>query len=134
MSENRRNRRFWVRRWVLRRNRSGAIASLLKELALEDQGCRNHLGMSGGKFHGLLLKVQVRIKKKQDTAMRRAISPRLKLRVTLRYLAAGDSTLASVYQVPKNTTSNFSMEICTAIYDALRDIIKRKKSISIIFY
>nr|CAI5861316.1 unnamed protein product [Callosobruchus analis] len=58
--------------------------------------------------------------------MRQAISPKLKLQVTLRYLATGDSfsALASVYKVPKNTISTFLGEGCKAIYDVLMDFIK----------
>lgn len=99
MSKNHKKRRFWVRQWILRRNRLGASETLLKELALEDkEGYRNHLRMSEEKFDELLLKVQDRIKK-QHTVMRQAISPKLKLKVTLIYLAAGDSfsTLVSIY-------------------------------------
>lgn len=126
MKKSRRKRRFWVRQWILRRNRLGASATLLKELALEDkEGYKNHLRMSEEKFDELLSKVQNSIKK-QDTVMRQAISPELKLQVTLRYLATGDSysTLACVYRVPKNTISNFLGEVCTAIYEALEDFIK----------
>lgn len=64
--------------------------------------------------------------------MRQALSPKLKLQVTLRYLSTGDSfsTLASIYRVPKNTISNFLLEVCTAIYDVLNEFIK----VSIIFH
>lgn len=131
MNKNRKKRRFWVRQWILRRNRLGASETLLKELALEDiEGYRNHLRMSEEKFNELLSKVHDCIKK-QDTMMRQAISPKLKLQVTLRYLATGDSfsTLASVYRVPKNTISMFLGEVCRAIYDALQDFIKVSKNI-----
>lgn len=127
-----RKRRFWVRQWILRRNRLGASESLLRELALEDrEEYRNHLRMSEEKFEELLLKIHSRIKK-SDTVMRQAISPRLKLQVTLRYLATGDSfsTLASVYRVPKNTISMFLKEVCTAIYESLQEFIQ----VSTIFY
>nr|CAI5843403.1 unnamed protein product [Callosobruchus analis] len=81
--------------------------------------------MSEEKFEELLSKVQNSVKK-QDTVMRQAISPKLKLQVTLRYLATGDSfqTLAFLYRVPKNTISSFLAEVCPAIYDALKDFIK----------
>lgn len=126
MNKSRKKRRFWVRQWILRRNTLGASKTLLKELALEDkEGYRNHLRMSEEKFDELLSKIQNCITK-QDTVMRQAIPPKLKLQVTLRYLATGDSfaTLASVYRVPKNTISNFLGEVCKAIYDGLQDFIK----------
>lgn len=126
MRKKRKTRRFWVRQWILRRNQLGASEGLLKELASEDkEEYRNHLRMSEEKFNELLGKVQDRLKK-QDTVMRQALSPKLKLQITLRYLATGDSfsTLASVYRVPKNTISNFLKDVCTAIYQALQDFIK----------
>uniref|UniRef100_A0A8D8TUQ0 Nuclease HARBI1 n=1 Tax=Cacopsylla melanoneura TaxID=428564 RepID=A0A8D8TUQ0_9HEMI len=122
----RKKRRFWVRQWILRRNQLGASNSLLKELAMEDkEGYRNHLRMSESKFDELLLKIENKIKKK-DTFMREAILPKLKLQITLRYLATGDSfqTLAFTYRVPKNTISNFLKEVLMAIHDGLEEFIK----------
>lgn len=53
------NRRFWVRRWILRRNLLGASEPLLRELALEDNGgYRDHLRTSEEKCEELLLQVQ----------------------------------------------------------------------------
>nr|CAI5843406.1 unnamed protein product [Callosobruchus analis] len=126
MNKSRKKRRFWVGQRILRRTRLGASETLLKELAAEDKdGYRNYLRMSEEKFEELLSKVQNSVKK-QDTVMRQAISPKLKLQVTLRYLATGDSfqTLAFLYRVPKNTISSFLAEVCPAIYDALKDFIK----------
>lgn len=68
-----------------------------------------------------------------DTQMRDALTPQLKLEVTLRYLATGDSfaSLQYLYRVPKCTISNFIPEVCQAIYDALKDFIKVSKYIII---
>ncbi|KAI4465080.1 homeobox-like domain superfamily [Holotrichia oblita] len=91
MNKNCKKRRSWVKQWILRRNRLGASETFLKELALKDkEGYRNHLRMSEERFAELLSKVQDCIKK-QDIVMRLAIPPKLKLQVTLRYLATGDS-------------------------------------------
>ncbi|KAK9745049.1 hypothetical protein QE152_g7252 [Popillia japonica] len=81
--------------------------------------------MHAERFDELLPKVQDCIKK-HDTVRRQAIPPKLKLQVTLRYLATGDSfsTPASIFRVPKNTISNFVGEVCTAICNALQDFIK----------
>ncbi|KAK9736842.1 hypothetical protein QE152_g11271 [Popillia japonica] len=55
MNKTRKKRRFWVKQWLLRRNRFGASETLLKELALEDkEGYKNHLKMSEGRFDELL--------------------------------------------------------------------------------
>ena len=45
--KKRKRRRWWVRSWILRRNKWGASEMILKELALEDcDTYRNHLRMS----------------------------------------------------------------------------------------
>jgi hypothetical protein len=55
-------------------------------------------------FDFLLNRVQ-RILQKQDTVMREALLSALKLEITVRYLAAGDSvgSLAFLFRVPKST-------------------------------
>jgi hypothetical protein len=50
----------------------------------------------------------------------------LKLEITLRYLATGDSfsSLAYLFRVPKCTISKFIPVACAAIYEALGDFLK----------
>ncbi|CAH1967913.1 unnamed protein product [Acanthoscelides obtectus] len=68
-----RKRRFWVRTWILRRNKLGVSGTPLKELALEDKDAyKNHLRMSEEQFQGLLINIKSKIQK-QDTIMRRSI-------------------------------------------------------------
>ncbi|KAI4470899.1 hypothetical protein MML48_1g02174 [Holotrichia oblita] len=101
VNKSHKNRRFWMKQWILRRNRLGVSETLLKELTLEDkEAYSNHLRMYEERFDELLSKFQDCIKK-QDTVMRLAIPPKLKLQVTLRYLTTGDSfsTLAYIYRV-----------------------------------
>lgn len=121
-----RKRRFWVQNWILRRNKLGVSGALLKELALEDKDAyKNHLRMSEDQFEEFLLKIKSKIQK-QNTVMRRSISPTLKLQITLRYLATGDSlnTLAFMYRVPKNTISAFIKPVCEEVYEALKEFIQ----------
>lgn len=99
---------------------------LLKELAIEDKaGYKNFLRMSEAMFNELLSKVRPKIFK-QDTNMREAIPAEIKLQITLRYLATGDSysSLAYLYRVPKNTISNFMKNVLEEIYSALQEFIK----------
>lgn len=69
-------------------------------------------------FHELLVRLTPRLTK-QDTHMRRALEPGLKLAVTLRFLATGNSyrSLAFTFRVPHNTISIFVREVCAAIVD-----------------
>ncbi|CAH1993153.1 unnamed protein product [Acanthoscelides obtectus] len=63
---------------------------------------------------------------KMDNHMRGALTPKLKMEVTLRYLATGDSftSLQYLYRVPKSTISKFIPEVCEAISDSLKKSIR----------
>ncbi|XP_022162249.1 uncharacterized protein LOC111028028 [Myzus persicae] len=120
------NRSVWVRKWIARRQHFGASDILLKELALEDPNSfKNHLRMSSDLFETLLQHVTPSIEK-QNTTMRDALPARLKLQITLRYLASGDSfaSLQYLYRVSKCTISKFLPEVCDSIYSVLENYIK----------
>lgn len=98
-----------IREWIKRRNLFGASATFLKEVELEDpETFRNHLRLTTNQFQELLSVVEHSIKKK-DTLMGAALEHRIKLQITLRYLATGDSfsTLEHMYRIPKTTISKF---------------------------
>ena len=60
---------------------------------------------------------------KQDTHMRNAISPRLRLQITLRYLSgpASFSVLEDIFRVPKSTLSKIIPEVCEALWQELNE-------------
>ena len=83
-------RRYWVRPWINRRDTYGAYNALLKELSNEDQkGYKNFLRMDLNSFNELLHLVEPHIKK-QDSLMRKPISPAERLELTLRFLVTGN--------------------------------------------
>jgi hypothetical protein len=128
-SNKRRKRRWWIKPWIMRRNTLGASNTLLVEWKSEDLDMyKNHLRMSREQFFELLSKVKPYIEK-QDTNMRECISAHVKLQITLRYLAAGDSfgSLEALYRVPRTTISKFLPEVLNAIYLSLEDFIKVRK-------
>jgi hypothetical protein len=85
----RRTRSVWARPWLLRRDELGAYDTLLTELRAEDQGSfLNFLRLTPGLFDELVMKVTPYIKR-SDTTFRKAISPGMRLAITLRYLATG---------------------------------------------
>jgi hypothetical protein len=87
----RNKRKCWVREWIKRREKLGASNTLLKELLEEDRASYcNHLRVTSSQFTFLLRKVEGDIQRKK-TVMRKPLSVRLKLEITLRYLATGDS-------------------------------------------
>ena len=87
--QRRAERRIWCRDWLLRREDLGAFTTLLTELREEDmKSFLNFLRMSPGIYKSLLQKVTPLIQK-ENTSCRKAISPGLRLAITLRYLATG---------------------------------------------
>jgi hypothetical protein len=117
--------RTWVRSWIEKRTTLGG-GMLLRELAIEDpKAYTNALRMSVDLFNELLTMIEPRIKK-SDTVMREALNPRLKLEVTLRYLATGDSfkSLSLLFRVPTSTISTFLPDVLQAIHEALSHCIK----------
>ncbi|CAH1967920.1 unnamed protein product [Acanthoscelides obtectus] len=80
-------RTIWVRHWLTSRENFGASTQLLTEMREEDiDSYKNHLPMMPYQFDELFSKVESAVQK-QDTHMRNAIPAK----VTLRYLATGDS-------------------------------------------
>lgn len=124
--EKNKKKRKWVRDWIARRDKFGASAHLFKELADEDiMEFKMCLRMSPENFQILLDLVTPKIEK-QDTQMRDAIPPKIKLEVTLNFLATGNSyrSLQHFFRVSKPAISNFIPEVCDAIYESLREFIK----------
>ncbi|MPC62302.1 hypothetical protein E2C01_056386 [Portunus trituberculatus] len=88
ISATKKRRRYWVKLWMARKHKS-VFNNLLKEMCLEDrQRFYDYHRMSWENFSELLQVVSPFIKK-QDTKMRKAVSPAQRLSITLRYLATG---------------------------------------------
>ncbi|XP_046409283.1 uncharacterized protein LOC124174234 [Ischnura elegans] len=122
-AQRRRNRRrMWSRKWISRRE-NGVMSLLSNELRTEDpESFRNFLRMSELNFNDLLGRVYVKISKK-DTVCRQCIPAKHKLAVTLRFLATGETYKSLQYstRIAHNTISLFVPEVCTALYEDLKD-------------
>jgi len=104
----------------------GASTQLLVELAAEDSDSyRNHLRMSEAQLDFLLQKVSPLIQK-ADTFLRPALPAKLKLQITLHYLATGTCfrNLSALYRVPTCSISLMIPEVCKAIYYILDEFIQ----------
>ncbi len=115
----RRPRRCWTRGWILRRSQTGQYERLMDELQREDvQAYKNFLRMEPRMFREILDRVGPRIQR-QDTFFRDALPAGLKLAVTLRHMAAGDSyaSLQFAFRVSIPSISKFVPEVCQAILD-----------------
>ena len=115
--KRRRRRSVWVRPWIERRVQLGQYTRLMEELRLEDvKAFKNFLRVEPELYEELVERVSHRIWK-QDTAYRQSLRPGLKIAITMRYLASGDSyhSLMYAFRVPHNTISKFIPEVCEAI-------------------
>ena len=110
-------RRMWVRLWLQRRPLQGMYEQLMAELEREDAaGFKNFVRVEPQMFYELLQRLGPRLTK-QDSWYRKALNPGLKLAITLRYLASGDSYHSMMYgfRVAHNTISGIVREVCEAI-------------------
>jgi hypothetical protein len=116
-------KRFWVRSWLLRRPMYGQYENLMAELAREDvAGFKNFQRVDPEVFNELLEKVGPHIERR-TTNMRLPLEPGLRLAITLRYLATGDSykSLEYGFRVANNTISAIVPETCQVLFDVLSD-------------
>ncbi|CAH1959275.1 unnamed protein product [Acanthoscelides obtectus] len=81
--------------------------------------------MSEDCFNFLLDKVSDKVTK-QDTTCRAALTPKIKLQITLRFLATGNSlkSLSYEFRVAPCSISKFLPDVLIAIYEALKDYIQ----------
>lgn len=124
--EKKKAKRLWTRKWISDRPITGASALLLKQLRLEDPSeYRLALRVTAENFDELLSLIQSSIQR-QDTLMRDALPAKIKLEVTLSFLATGMSyrSLSHFYRVSKPSISQFIPEVCRAIFEALKQFIK----------
>ena len=81
---------------------------------------RNFVRVEPAMFRELLLRLRPRLEK-IDTFFRKSLDPGLKLAITLRYLATGDSyrSLQYGFRVAFNTISRVIPEVCEALIEEL---------------
>uniref|UniRef100_A0A6P7GYA1 Nuclease HARBI1 n=1 Tax=Diabrotica virgifera virgifera TaxID=50390 RepID=A0A6P7GYA1_DIAVI len=96
--------------------------NLLTELLTVDGDFQNFTRLPFEKFVELHEKIAPLITK-QETHMRSSISSKLRLAVTLRYLASGNSykSLEFLSRISRITIGNFVPEVCHAIVIVLKD-------------
>lgn len=119
-------KRIWVRKWIDDRDKNGGSAMLLNQLRIEDpREYKLALRMTSNNFDELLMLLSSSIQR-QDTFMRDALPAKVKLEITLTFLASGMSfrNLSHFYRVSKPSISNLIPEVCWAIYESLKTHIK----------
>ena len=106
-----RNRRYWGKPWISRREQLGQYDTLMRELREEDpEAFINYMRLPMELYDEVLARITPRITK-QDTWWRQALDPGLKFacRPTMRHLEPGDSysSIKWDFRVPSNTMSMF---------------------------
>lgn len=105
----------------------------LAELLAEPSGeFDNFVRMSFSDFEYLLQKISP-IVAKQDTNWRDAIPVKLRLAVTLRYLATGDcyKSLHYTFKISSQVISKIIQEVCSTLNIVLKNFVKVNKTILI---
>lgn len=120
-------RKWWSRPWLQRRMLFGQYENLMREMAQEDvPGFKNFVRVEPALFQELLTRIAPRIER-QDTFMRKALEPGLRLALTLRYIATGDSykSLEYAFRVANNSISRIVPETCEAIISEFQDEVMK---------
>ena len=121
----RRMRPIWAREWLSHRSQFGIYEQLLEELRREDVvAFKIFLRVNLAMFREIVDRLTVRLQKK-DTWYRKALPVTLKVAITLRHLATGDSyhSLMYSFRVAHNTISNVVAEVCEAIIAEYAEVV-----------
>ena len=130
----RRHRRYWVRPWLTQaeHEEEGQYTRLMSRLELDDpMAYRNFIWISPEHFQELEQRLTPELQRER-TWIREPLSPGLKLVVTLRHLATGDSytTLQYAFRVASSTINKFVPEVFDAIISAYRDQVVQCPSLA----
>lgn len=123
--KRKRKRRIWVRDWLQKKSK-GATNMIMKELYYQDpREYQAVMRLTPSQFENLINLIASTIQR-SDTFMREAIPARVKLEITLTFLASGISfrMLSVLYRVSKASISKMIPEVCDAISESLKDYIK----------
>lgn len=123
-SDLKRKRRIWVRNWLQKKS-SGATNMIMKELYYQDPREYQAVMLAPSQSEVLLNLIAPNIQR-SDTFMREAIPAKVKLEVTLTFLASGMTfrMWSVLYRVSKASISKMIPEVCDAISESLKDYIK----------
>ncbi len=106
--------RWWMWSWLQRQTLYGQYERLMSELEVEGAAAfKNFVRVNPAMFRELLNRIGPAISK-NDTFYRKALHPCLRLAITLRFLATGDSYHYLMYGfwVAHNTISCIVCEVC----------------------
>lgn len=118
-------RKVWIRDWM-NKKKHGASEMIIRELHDNDPlEFKSVFRLTLEQFEKLLLMISPIISR-NDTVMRPALPARLKLKITLAFLALGTNSriLSVMFRVSKSCISNMIPDVCDVIYSVLNNYIK----------
>ncbi|XP_046802536.1 uncharacterized protein LOC124418865 isoform X2 [Lucilia cuprina] len=129
---NKRQKREWVKKWRLDRVERGTFSFLMNDLFNDSSSFLNYIRMKPETFNYILSKIENDLKR-QDTLMRKSITPAEKLAATLRYLATGESYKSTNYQtrLSESLLCGAIPEVCNAIWKHFKDEFLKEQYIAI---
>ncbi|CAI6355014.1 unnamed protein product [Macrosiphum euphorbiae] len=122
------NKRRWWTTTIHRNRTKQSMENVFVELLYEPSGeFENFTRMSLSDFEYLLTLISPIISK-QDTQLRDSIPAKIRLAITLRFLATGDSykSLHFLFKVSSQIISKIVPEVCAAINQVLKNEVKVK--------
>jgi len=124
--KRRKKRSLWVKNYLKTRN-FGIIDDLQLD---EDILFKNFTRISRSNFYSILQIIELEIEK-QNTRFREPVPAKIRLLITLRYLATGDSfsSLMYLFKVSKPFISTMLPTVLKAIVNSLQNYIKVSKCI-----
>ena len=116
-------RKYWVRPYLQKRVQFGHYHNLMRELSLENPELyRNFMRLDEPLFNEVIEKVRPYLEK-QHTRFRAPLEVGLRVAITLRFMATGESykSLGYAFRVGDNTISKIVPETCRAIIACYAD-------------
>ena len=121
----RKRRKHWVRPYLRRRQQLGHYHALMRELAGENPELyANFMRIDEELFNEIVEKVRPYLQR--QTVVRAPLEVGLRVAITLRFLATGDSyhSLGYAFRVAHNTISILVPETCRAIVRSFGEVVK----------
>ncbi|CAC5395563.1 unnamed protein product [Mytilus coruscus] len=136
-ASTKKQKNFWTKPWLGRRNPLGVCRTLLQELKNEDSDSfRNFLRCSPQQFLTLLNLITDKIARKA-TNMRSPIQPEERLAVTLRYLATGKFHHLHAHEwltIAKDFNEKWNFPNCLGAVDGKHVVIQAPNNSGSYFY